>query len=863
MKTNHPTTRLLKSCSLLAAALIVAAVPAQATALYWDTNSTATTPTKFGSTLGTWGTDAWWTTDTTGAFADGGIDPGTSLGWVTTSADVLNLNSGATAPLVMNAAGSVSAQTLAVLSQQLVTINDGGSGIIHLYGAGSSTTSAAIAQMVQNMYLTINVPIVLEQGGGTDAYFYGGGGNSGLVTIAGGITSTNSVNLFLSGAGNMTISGASPLNITGTITGNIQVAAAAARAATISSNIGANVTNVIQNGGTNGGFCNTSLILSGTNTYSGTSTANSGVLQFNSLAAIGGAGNSVTANFGGAIGFGSTVSQTDINTALSTRVVATSAGAIAVNNNLAKNFDFNTAGLSAASLGGYGMSTTGGALTYTGTYTPYGSTYRLGGPNCKLALNTANQLTGATNNVIIYGFSNIYTASNTAFATYVSLGAANDYGGETTINSGMLVLGASGTINNTTKISIAAGAGFDVSAKASGYTWSGSTALNASGTGTTTATSAIIRCLAGQAIALGAQPITLNLAPGLSPGDTAHPALYVSSGNLSLGGNQFTVNASAPLANGTYRLIQVGNGTTGVITDGGGYPAANGTALTGMTGSISVSSGNVILTVTGGGGATAPAAPTITSITPGNAQLSVAFTAGSDGGSAITSYKYSTDGGATFLTRQTGTTASPLVITTASSDGTTPLANGTSYNIQIKAVNAIGDGTATASTATTPQSTYGNWMNAYYPTQSDPNRALTADPDSDGQPNFLEFALDSNPSSGSSLGKAFVKMATVGVDTNVLTLSVAVRDNAAAFAAVGNNQEAVDAIDSLTYLIEASTTLTTWGTTVVTPVTGTDATTIQASLPSLDSDWSYKTFRTAGTAGSPPANFIRVMVTTP
>jgi predicted RNA-binding protein with TRAM domain len=98
----------------------------------------------------------------------------------------------------------------------------------------------------------------------------------------------------------------------------------------------------------------------------------------------------------------------------------------------------------------------------------------------------------------------------------------------------------------------------------------------------------------------------------------------------------------------------------------------------------------------------APGAPTISSITASNASLSVAFTVGTTGGSAITGYKYSTDGGTTFITRAAGTTASPLVISTLSSDGLTALTNGTSYNIQIKAVNAIGDGTATSSTAATP-----------------------------------------------------------------------------------------------------------------------------------------------------------------
>jgi predicted RNA-binding protein with TRAM domain len=103
--------------------------------------------------------------------------------------------------------------------------------------------------------------------------------------------------------------------------------------------------------------------------------------------------------------------------------------------------------------------------------------------------------------------------------------------------------------------------------------------------------------------------------------------------------------------------------------------------------------------------AVAPGAPTISSITPSDQQLSVAFTAGATGGSAVTTYKYSTNGGSNWQTRAAGTTASPLVISTLSTDGTTALTNGTSYNIQIKAVNAIGDGAATTSTVATPATT--------------------------------------------------------------------------------------------------------------------------------------------------------------
>ncbi|NLB66144.1 MAG: fibronectin type III domain-containing protein, partial [Lentisphaerae bacterium] len=83
-----------------------------------------------------------------------------------------------------------------------------------------------------------------------------------------------------------------------------------------------------------------------------------------------------------------------------------------------------------------------------------------------------------------------------------------------------------------------------------------------------------------------------------------------------------------------------------------------------------------------------PSAPTITGITPGNAQLEVAFSApGDDGGSEITDYKYSTDGGTTW--KSAGKATSPLTITTVSS-GSGALVNGTTYSVRIRAVNAAG-----------------------------------------------------------------------------------------------------------------------------------------------------------------------------
>ena len=88
-----------------------------------------------------------------------------------------------------------------------------------------------------------------------------------------------------------------------------------------------------------------------------------------------------------------------------------------------------------------------------------------------------------------------------------------------------------------------------------------------------------------------------------------------------------------------------------------------------------------------------PAAPTSLSATAGDGQVSIAFTAGSNNGSTITNYKYSTDG-TTYTAFSPSDTTTPVIVT--------GLTNGTPYTIRIKAVNAAGDGTASSSVTATP-----------------------------------------------------------------------------------------------------------------------------------------------------------------
>jgi hypothetical protein len=100
------------------------------------------------------------------------------------------------------------------------------------------------------------------------------------------------------------------------------------------------------------------------------------------------------------------------------------------------------------------------------------------------------------------------------------------------------------------------------------------------------------------------------------------------------------------------------------------------------------------LTVTTASAISAPNPPTALSGVGGDNAIYVLFTAGSNGGSPITNYEYSIDGGESFTPFSPEQTTSPVTIT-----GVT---NGISYDIQLKAVNSIGSSEASSTATVTP-----------------------------------------------------------------------------------------------------------------------------------------------------------------
>lgn len=167
------------------------------------------------------------------------------------------------------------------------------------------------------------------------------------------------------------------------------------------------------------------------------------------------------------------------------------------------------------------------------------------------------------------------------------------------------------------------------------------------------------------------------------PGDRDFNGVKITNFRVVVGSSIYDPNSptitlpTTPLANvtNTKLLLNVSNSSA---------------FLTDSSGNQTITNSSVVFRAAD---TTAPAAPSSLVATAGDGQASISFTQGSNGGSAITNYKYSLDG-TTYTALSPAATTSPITIT--------GLTNATSYNIYLKAVNAVGDSSASTSVSVTP-----------------------------------------------------------------------------------------------------------------------------------------------------------------
>ena len=208
-------------------------------------------------------------------------------------------------------------------------------------------------------------------------------------------------------------------------------------------------------------------------------------------------------------------------------------------------------------------------------------------------------------------------------------------------------------------------------------------AVNAAGTGTASAVAT------GIAQTIPSAPSISSVTAG--PSSLAVMFTPASNGGAAIMNYQYQLGSSGWVDTGTL-------GTSFLITG-----LTNGTPYDVTVRALNVvgdgaASGSITRTPR-----TTPGQPTIPSVTRGNQSLTVAVDDSSNGGSTITSWEYSTDSGVTWFAA--AATTSPLVITTLSTDGLTAIANGTSYPVAVRAVNAAGASAPSATTGVGPSTT--------------------------------------------------------------------------------------------------------------------------------------------------------------
>lgn len=362
-----------------------------------------------------------------------------------------------------------------------------------------------------------------------------------------------------------------------------------------STNGAALIISYIQHGGAN--TRGTTFILDGTNT------ANNIVTNLSEGTSAGTAGNG-----GGITKQGScTWTIAGPGTFIGTSVLTVNQGTLVVQ-------DAGAFGASTATVNSNGVLLVQNGITLTPAATTTiqrNGTIKVNGSTTLNGVTVGTAASGTSPNLVTTGSGDVMTIGNAlnkmtggaadstihvAGPGTVSLAFDANYIGKWSVDAGKLALSTASGLGTGANVNIAAGGTLNITLLGA-TTWNPTTTgIGGSGTGTTVGSTAGTLLADAAAIidlATGTKAVNLTITPTSFSGDATHPALYVSQGTLSMGGNAFSINnaGGTALGVGTYSLIQQASGS---ITDGGGY------SVVGVTGS-GVSAGNVASIVVSGG----------------------------------------------------------------------------------------------------------------------------------------------------------------------------------------------------------------------------------------------------------------------
>lgn len=179
--------------------------------------------------------------------------------------------------------------------------------------------------------------------------------------------------------------------------------------------------------------------------------------------------------------------------------------------------------------------------------------------------------------------------------------------------------------------------------------------------------------------------------------------------------------------------------------------------------------------------ATVPSAITTLSATPGNGQVTLNWTAPSNGGSAITDYEYRVDGG---TWTSTGSTSASTVVG--------GLTNGTSYDFEVRAINAVG-AAATSNVATATPSTVPSAITDLAGTAGDTQVTLNWTAPSNGGSAITDYEYRVDAGTWTSTGSTSPTKVVTGL-TNGVSYDFEVRAVNANGAAATSNVETVSPV---------------------------------------------------------------------